>query len=185
MHQLKLRITHTKHHCRFKSTEPGFTLIEVVLVLAIGGLIFLLAFLAFVQVSINRRDTQRRGDVRQIVALVENFVGDSRQYPCIDAASMYTCIGTATYSRFMNSYILPSNLKNPSGPDYSYFLYPGTDEVSSDWVQSSNTYSPGTIMFSLKATCESGRLVTRVANPPNSYVAWMKLEKGAVCVSNE
>ncbi|MBP9738093.1 prepilin-type N-terminal cleavage/methylation domain-containing protein, partial [Candidatus Saccharibacteria bacterium] len=44
---------------RIKNNKKGFTLIEVVLVLAIGGLIFLLAFIAFQQVSANRRDTQR------------------------------------------------------------------------------------------------------------------------------
>lgn len=62
---------------KIKRNQKGFTLIEVVLVLAIGGLIFLLAFLAFQQVSKNRRDTQRRTDAARIVSEVQNAAGDS------------------------------------------------------------------------------------------------------------
>jgi prepilin-type N-terminal cleavage/methylation domain-containing protein len=58
------------------SSSKGFTLIEVVLVLAIGGLIFLLAFIAFQQVSANRRDTQRRADAGRFIAEVQNARGD-------------------------------------------------------------------------------------------------------------
>lgn len=59
-----------------KLNKQGFTLIEVVLVLAIGGLIFLLAFIAFQQVSANRRDTQRRSDAGRIVAEVQNYMAN-------------------------------------------------------------------------------------------------------------
>lgn len=66
-----------------KLTTKGFTLIEVVLVLAIGGLIFLLAFLAFQQVSRNRRDTQRRSDVKRMVGYIEEFAANNNgAYPC-------------------------------------------------------------------------------------------------------
>lgn len=66
-----------------RGSSKGFTLIEVVLVLAIGGLIFLLAFLAFSQVSQNRRDNQRRLDVRRLLGLIEESRSDSDgRYPC-------------------------------------------------------------------------------------------------------
>ncbi len=59
------------------SSKSGFTLIEVVLVLAIGGLIFLLAFIAFGQATKNRRDTQRRSDAARIISEIENAKGDT------------------------------------------------------------------------------------------------------------
>lgn len=59
-----------------KSDAKGFTLIEVVLVLAIGGLIFLLAFLAFQNASKNRRDTQRRADAGKVLAELDNAEAD-------------------------------------------------------------------------------------------------------------
>lgn len=67
------------------SKQKGFTLIEVVLVLAIGGLIFLLAFLAFSQVQRNRRDAQRRQDARSMLAYIKEFATDNDgKRPCVD-----------------------------------------------------------------------------------------------------
>ncbi len=64
-----------------KAQSAGFTLIEIVLVLAIGGLIFLLAFLAFRQASTTRRDSQRRSDVNKIVAELENLRATGASLP--------------------------------------------------------------------------------------------------------
>ena len=44
-------------------TKKGFTIIEVVLVLAIAGLIFLMVFVALPQLQSSQRDTQRRQDM--------------------------------------------------------------------------------------------------------------------------
>ena len=44
-------------------TKKGFTIIEVVLVLAIAGLIFLMVFLALPALQRSQRDTQRKQDV--------------------------------------------------------------------------------------------------------------------------
>lgn len=59
-----------------KSKEEGFTIIEVVLVLAIAALIFLIVFLALPQLQKNRRDTQRRNDGGRIVSQLESWAGD-------------------------------------------------------------------------------------------------------------
>lgn len=58
------------------TNKKGFTLIEVVLVLAIGGLIFLLAFLAFQNASVDRRDQQRRQDAGKVIAEMANAQSD-------------------------------------------------------------------------------------------------------------
>ncbi|MDX1765792.1 MAG: type II secretion system protein [Candidatus Saccharimonadales bacterium] len=65
-----------------KKKDDGFTIIEVVLVLAIAGLIFLIVFLALPQLQASRRDTQRKNDASRLVAGVENYAGNnSGQYP--------------------------------------------------------------------------------------------------------
>lgn len=72
---------------RARSNSYGFTLIEVILVLAIGGLIFLLAFTGFQQVTRNRRDAQRRQDVRSVLAYIEEYAANNGgQYPCSNHA---------------------------------------------------------------------------------------------------
>lgn len=58
--------------------ERGFTIIEVVLVLAIAALIFLIVFLAVPALQRNQRDTQRRSDVGRLVAQTQNYQSNRR-----------------------------------------------------------------------------------------------------------
>ena len=55
----------------------GFTIIEVVLVLAIAGLIFLMVFVALPNLQRNQRDTARRQDYAAIVANVSNYISNN------------------------------------------------------------------------------------------------------------
>ncbi len=65
-----------------KNNEKGFTIIEVVLVLAIAGLIFLVVFLALPQLQRARRDTQRKSDAGRAVAALESYAGNNNgEYP--------------------------------------------------------------------------------------------------------
>lgn len=52
--------------------KKGFTIIEVVLVLAIAGLIFLMVFLALPVLQRSQRDTQRKQDVAMVVTALHN-----------------------------------------------------------------------------------------------------------------
>lgn len=58
--------------------EKGFTIIEVVLVLAIAGLIFLMVFIALPALQSSQRDTARKNDVGTVSAAVQSYVGNSR-----------------------------------------------------------------------------------------------------------
>ena len=56
-----------------KSSKKGFTIIEVVLVLAIARLIFLMVFIALPALQRSQRNTQRRQDLSRIKAAVESY----------------------------------------------------------------------------------------------------------------
>jgi prepilin-type N-terminal cleavage/methylation domain-containing protein len=58
--------------------NKGFTIIEVVLVLAIAGLIFLMVFIAFPSLQAGQRDTARKSDVSNVAAAVSGFSGANR-----------------------------------------------------------------------------------------------------------
>jgi prepilin-type N-terminal cleavage/methylation domain-containing protein len=51
---------------QLSQTKAGFTIIEVVLVLAIAGLIFLMVFVALPALQRSQRDTQRRNDLSRV-----------------------------------------------------------------------------------------------------------------------
>lgn len=56
-----------------QNRKSGFTIIEVVLVLAIAGLIFLIVFLAVPALQRSQRDTQRRNDFSRFMAQLQQF----------------------------------------------------------------------------------------------------------------
>lgn len=60
-----------------KKVEPvergGFTIIEVVLVLAIAGLIFLMVFIALPALQRSQRDTQRRDDMARVTEAITKY----------------------------------------------------------------------------------------------------------------
>ncbi len=62
--------------------RKGFTLIEIVIVLAIAALIMVIVFLAVQGAQRSRRDTQTKNNVNRIIALAENFASaNNGAYP--------------------------------------------------------------------------------------------------------
>lgn len=106
------------------SGSKGFTLIEVVLVLAIGGLIFLLAFLAFQQTSRNRRDTQRRSDAGRVIAELQNYLADTSSFPdsstALTASTICTTTTASSFGVFLKDYVCDgTSFKGPGGANYT------------------------------------------------------------------
>jgi prepilin-type N-terminal cleavage/methylation domain-containing protein len=54
-------------------SKNGFTIIEVVLVLAIAGLIFLMVFIALPALQRSQRDTQRRDDMARFMSQLSQY----------------------------------------------------------------------------------------------------------------
>ena len=54
-------------------SKKGFTIIEVVLVLAIAGLIFLMVFIALPALQRSQRDTQRRDDMARFMSQLSQY----------------------------------------------------------------------------------------------------------------
>lgn len=61
-----------------KQTVKGFTIIEVVLVLAIAGLIFLMVFVALPALQSGQRDTARKQDIGNVGTAINNYSSANR-----------------------------------------------------------------------------------------------------------
>ncbi len=153
-----------------KLNKKGFTLIEVVLVLAIGGLIFLLAFLAFQQVQTNRRDTERRSAAGRVVAELQNYKGDTGSLPAASAAvtpnicAAPSSAGTA-FQDFMWGYLCGKVTTGFVSPQGNYTTI------------ASGTPTKDQILFVKDVKCSGN---TTTASTGNSAVL-IGLEKGVVC----
>ncbi len=65
-----------------QQTEKGFTIIEVVLVLAIAGLILLMALIAWPALQSGQRDSSRKTDVGTVASSVSTYVSNNKgQFP--------------------------------------------------------------------------------------------------------
>ena len=60
------------------NSMQGFTIIEVVLVLAIAGLIFLMVFVALPSMQRSQRDTQRRNDLSRFYTALQNYMNNNK-----------------------------------------------------------------------------------------------------------
>ena len=68
----------------------GFTIIEVVLVLAIAGLIFLMVFTALPALQKSQRDTARKNDVSTVASGVTSYLSNNRgAFPTSDLLGSY------------------------------------------------------------------------------------------------
>jgi len=61
-----------------RKKETGFTIIEVVLVLAIAGLIFLMVFIALPALQRGQRDTARKNDAGTVSSGIGSYTGNNR-----------------------------------------------------------------------------------------------------------
>ena len=61
-----------------QAKQEGFTIIEVMLVLAIAALIFLMVFVALPALQRGQRDTARKNDVQNIAAAVTQYTSNNR-----------------------------------------------------------------------------------------------------------
>jgi prepilin-type N-terminal cleavage/methylation domain-containing protein len=61
-----------------KNGEKGFTIIEVVLVLAIAGLIFLMVFIALPALQRSQRDSARKTEAGTVASAVGTYQGNNR-----------------------------------------------------------------------------------------------------------
>ena len=63
---------------KINSNKKGFTIIEVVLVLAIAGLIFMMVFIALPALQRSQRDTQRSNDIARVQTALNNYQANNR-----------------------------------------------------------------------------------------------------------
>jgi prepilin-type N-terminal cleavage/methylation domain-containing protein len=78
--------------------QKGFTIIEVLIVLAIAGLILLIVFLAVPALQRNSRDTSRRNDIsRTLGAAQEVLNNNTGSVSALTSAALQSAVGNLGY----------------------------------------------------------------------------------------
>ena len=120
----------------YKQKEEGFTIIEVVLVLAIAALIFLMVFIALPALQRNQRDQQRRNDLGRISTQVTNYVSANRG--AIPSETQVSASGTGFVARYLkgSGTVAGDDYLDPTtGTGYTFTTTNANPEVGNVYYQ--------------------------------------------------
>ena len=159
------------------SRKPAFTIIEVVLVLAIAGLIFLMVFIALPALQRSQRDAQRRQDLARLKTAIDNYKSNNR--------------GQIPNMGLYGSKLLPTYLRNggeqfndPSGTAYAMTSH-GTGPDGKPTSPVGYSYAGSDIhMIYVSANRKCAENGSFADNPgKNNYAIQMRLEgRGVYCL---
>lgn len=185
--------------------KKGFTIIEVVLVLAIAGLIFLMVFIALPALQRGQRNTQRKNDLSRIMTAITSYQSNnSNKTPFADLEPTTWKNGSSsnnsTLTNFVTRYIgdISSQFSDPDGEPYSISYagtMTGTGDVEAFGSMSSDisksflnvlVVEDHAIYVATKAKC--GTQEGHIANTSgkNDVALFYILEGGSItCVDNQ
>lgn len=155
-----------------KDNQKGFTIIEVVLVLAIAGLIFLMVFIALPALQRSQRDTQRRNDLSRVQSAIQSYQTSNRgSLPSFDNTfiAQYLTVGGDKFA-------------DPNGDSYQF--KDGTADPAKSFKETldANANIP-TIYVATGSTCGDNGAV--IAGGATKVAVEYKLEGGGIaCVNN-
>lgn len=161
---------------RQSKKEKGFTIIEVLIVLAIAGLILLVVFLAVPALQRTSRNTQRNNDVAGILGAVNEFVNNNN-------GAMPT---TATSDSDGKLTISGASGTNSTEANLGYYKDTGGGSPVSISATApgsgANTTTINTVVIYKGAACNSGntQAVSGATIPSRSIAATYTLENGSL-----
>lgn len=143
-----------------QNKKSGFTIIEVVLVLAIAGLIFLMVFIALPALQRNQRDDQRKRDLGKVKTQLTNYMSSNRGNIPTNSDAL---------ERFEDRYLVPKNeYVDPQGAQYDLRHDP----------ESSGPTDYGPIVYANGKVC--GTDGTLASGNTRDYAFLIKLESQTV-----
>src|SRR6266496_842227 len=154
-----------------KPNSQGFTIIEVVLVLAIAGLIFLIVFLALPALQRSQRDTQRKNDLSRFMSQMTQYSSNHQgSVPSGNGA------GATQWGGFVGSYL------TNGGQTFNDTQTGSTYGVTEQTVTTTLPTAAGQLYVYPNETCSNGALT---AGPGNrSVAALIFLEQGGTACQN-
>jgi prepilin-type N-terminal cleavage/methylation domain-containing protein len=168
--------------------DRGFTIIEILIVLAIAGLILTIVFIAVPQLQRNTRDSQRQNMVARLKSELEAYAANNQgQYPflgvpqtwrpCANLAGTQQC--GDWLSRYINNASSPVNIKDPST---------GSNVTINIDTDGPPNWALGSVWISVGNKCGGEQFISGPGGGPNakSYAIAIALERNGTyyCIDN-
>lgn len=156
-------------------SKSGFTIIEVVLVLAIAGLIFLMVFIALPNMQRSQRDTQRRNDYSALSANITQYITNNN--------GALPNVGAVVSA---NKYINETG-EDPDGNTYILEVVECATSgcTTANFDTSKNIREDGTQVFIVRqGGCKGGALEYVKSNRAFAIYGQLETGEGSYCQSN-
>ncbi len=157
-----------------QQTQSGFTIIEVMIVLAIAGLIMVIALIAIPQLQRNQRNTSRRSIMSRISTEINNYASNNNgELPTGGGAATDATTGIegGFRTRYLGSTV---NIDDPQSGD-----------PMNPVAQSNNADVPavGVVNYKSGAKCNGEAVIDGTSR---EFALWTQLEGGSIyCLSNQ
>ncbi len=174
----------------------GFTIIEVSLVLAIAGLIFLMIFIALPALQRQQRDTARKEDITALISAVKKYQTNNRgSLPSGTGSDIHKATGekyTKTdWSGFLRDYMGDGFEDPSSGEEYSLNVVTCGTGTTGETCPSAEDVTGSTfpnefrmyVLLEAKCSGDEATGAVKVSNPRKIAVLY-KLEGGGVYCEN-
>ena len=161
--------------------KHGFTIIEVVLVLAIAGLIFLMIFIALPALQRSQRDVQRKNQMSSIAAQLEASRSNNKGKYVSDYAN------NNQLEKFIETYIRPheDEFKDPATGRIYDFLKCGSKGINCGTGAGLDRLEIGEVYYNSGASCDGETFIDQPYNASH-FVLITKMENGGrYCFSNK
>ncbi len=166
-----------------KRKASGFTIIEVIIVLAIAGLIMVVVFIAVPQLQRNQRNNAREAVVNRVATEANNYASNNTgNIPTADANATTGFSGTA--GGFYTRYIA-NNAAQFNDPSTGAIMTFTADTIANVNTALAAAATPSsTVYYSVGAVC-NGETVTATGASARNFAIANRMEGGSVhCVDN-
>ena len=126
--------------------QAGFTLMELIVVMAILGLLATIGLASFRNSQLKSRDAKRKSDLEQVQRALEMYHNDYGQYP--DSSNGQIMVGLSTIAwgdemKDANTLYMKELPKDPTGnPEYCYLFEAGPPAGYKLYAKLENTQDP-------------------------------------------
>lgn len=150
--------------------QKGFTIIEVMIVLAIAGVIIAAVLIAVPQLQRNQRNSARRAVVSRMKTEIDNYVSNNNGTPPADAADI-----TSLKGRYLSNI----NIDDPSTGVAMDLTYTTDTLVDGDPFPGTGV---GNVEYYASKICKGEDVENGTAR---QYAVWAELQGGAIfCMDN-